>query len=279
MSAGHLENGETMKACAIREAKEELGIDIKIAGGETADCGDVVRTLTVDAVLAGRIKNKNLIRASSITEGDVIVGLSSTGKASYESFFNSGISSNGLTLARHALLSSSLKDKFPEIVNPKTPNSYSGPFTTSSRDNSLDITIGEALSSATRTYAPILLKVYESLLSSIHGVIHCTGGGQTKVIRFSKGCKFIKDNLFNPPPIFNLIKKYGEVSLKEMYQVFNMGHRMEIYIEREKAKEVIDISKSFNVDAKIIGRVEKNEDKDKNQVEIHSNNEVFTYSL
>jgi phosphoribosylformylglycinamidine cyclo-ligase len=260
---------------------QEFGLNIEIAGGETADCGDVVRTLTVDAVMAGRIAVSNLIRADRIVPGDVVVGLSSCGKASYEQAPNSGIGSNGLTLARHAMLNSQLRERYPEICAGEidSASAYQGPFSVEDSPEGLGMTVGEALSSPTRTYAPILLKVYETLGGEVHGVIHCTGGGQTKVLRFPRNCKIIKDSLFDTPPLFTLIQRHGKVEWKEMYQVFNMGHRMEIYLPQNNAEQVIEISKSLGVDARIVGRVEANGNNGANEVEICSEHGNFSYSL
>jgi phosphoribosylformylglycinamidine cyclo-ligase len=254
-------------------------IPLTISGGETADCGDVVRTLIVDATVAGRIKKENLIYTNKIAPGDVIVGLSSTGKSTYEKITNSGISSNGLTLARHSLISSEYREKYPEICDPYLEESisYRGGLKIDSVIDKLGTTIGDALSSPTRTYAPILKKIYENFFPEIHGVIHNTGGGQTKVIRFGTGNKYIKDSLFPCPPIFELIQERGNISWKEMYQVFNMGHRIEIYTSEKIAVKLIELVSQFEIEAKIIGRVEKNNTSE-NQVAIQSSFGEFLYS-
>ena len=267
----------------------DLGIHIELGGGETADCGDVVRTLLVDAVLTGSIKRNNLISTDAIKTGDTIIGLSSTGQTTYESAPNSGIGSNGLTLARHALLNNKYIDEFPEVCAFETSQKgthsnimYQGPFCATDFNNELNMSIGEALTSPTRTYSPVLAHIYKELGENIHGVIHCTGGGQTKVIRFGKGCRYVKDSLFPIPPIFKLIQQHGQVSWKEMYQVFNMGHRMELYTPQECVKTIVNIASNYNLEAKQIGHVEKNNSQLKessNEVIIISNNETYSYTL
>jgi len=234
------------------------GIDIELCGGETADCGDIVRTLVVDAVLSGRIKKSQIIDTQAICSSDVIVGLSSTGKASYEKYGNSGIGSNGLTLARHCLLNKTYLENNPEVVDPGIDQklAYRGPFRASDRPKSLTMSVGHALASPTRTYAPLLIQVYKCLGSDVHAAIHQTGGGQTKILRFGKNKRYIKDNLFPVPPLFQLIQEHGAVSWREMYQVFNMGHRMELYVPEKRAEEVIRIASQFQIDARVVGRVE-----------------------
>ena len=259
----------------------ELGVNVQLSGGETADMGDVVRSLVVDAVLTARMKRETLVNTRNIQAGDVIVGLSSTGQASYEEKPNSGIGSNGLTLARHALLSSHYRENFVEssVPNPDPNISYRGPFRTTDTPEGLGMSVGEALLSPTRTYSPILAKVFESLGSDVHGAIHVTGGALSKVLRFGPGgLKFIKDNLFATPALFSLIQEHGDVSWEEMYQVFNMGQRFELYVPENRAEEVISTSKAFNVDAQIIGRVENNNSSE-NIVEVKSQNGNFNYTL
>ena len=236
----------------------ELGIPLQLAGGETADCGDVIRTLMVDATVAGRIAAKNLIKASSIRPGDEIIGFSSTGQATYEQRENSGVGSNGLTLARHSLLTADYLARFPECCDPALPKhiAYRGPFKTTDNAPGLMMTVGEALASPTRTYAPILSEVFQVLGHDVHGAIHNTGGGQTKVLRFGSGNHYVKDSLFPCPPLFALVQKHGGVSWKEMHQVFNMGHRMEVYVPPARSSEVIGIAERFGIEAKKIGHVE-----------------------
>jgi len=266
---------------SLAEKFAALGVPFTLAGGETADCGDVVRTLMVDAVLAGRIKKSSLVRASNIKPGDVIIGLSSTGKAEYEAVENSGIGSNGLTLARHALLSSTCADKFPEVLDPHLDQEirYRGPFSVVDRAPGLTMTVGEALASPTRSYAPVLAKIFAECGAAVHGVIHQTGGGQTKVLRFGKGNRIIKDALFPTPPLFALIQKHGAVPWREMYQVFNMGHRMEVYADPSAAGRIIDLASAFGIEAKKIGRVEKNSSATANAVVVHAPDGVHEYTL
>jgi len=261
----------------------ELGIPLVMSGGETADCGDVVRTLIVDAVISGRIKKSAIIDANRISPGDVIVGLSSTGTASYETVENSGIGSNGLTLARHTLLSRENVERYPEVVDPSTSTdlAYHGPFRVGDKPKELEgKSVGEALSSPTRTYAPVLHKLCKSLSGDIHGLIHLTGGGQTKMLRFGKGNLFVKDKLFPTPALFSLIQEHGQVGWKEMYQVFNMGHRLEVYLPEARAEEAISIAEEFNIAAQTVGRVEKNPNSDtENELLLKSSNGEFRYSL
>jgi phosphoribosylformylglycinamidine cyclo-ligase len=261
----------------------DSGLPLTLSGGETADCGDVVRTLMIDATLAGRIKKDSIINANNIVPGDVIVGLSSTGTSSSESVENFGIGSNGLTLARHSLISHEYLKDFPEIVDPalNSDNIYRGPFKVSDVPSSLGVSLGQALSSPTRSYAPYLSELYKLCFSEIHGVIHCTGGGQTKVLRFGSGNLYIKDNLFNTPPLFALIKEHGGVDWQEMYRVFNMGHRMEVYLPRDSAQSAIDLAKTFGIEAQIVGRVEElgatSSEGYKNKLVLETANGTFEY--
>jgi phosphoribosylformylglycinamidine cyclo-ligase len=255
------------------EGLQKQGIEIRLSGGETADCGDTVRTLLVDAVLSGRIENKKLINTKNIKPGDVIVGLSSTGKSIYEDKANSGIGSNGLTLARHALLKNHLR---PEVENPELDknNIYRGSFSVKDKPEGLGMSVGEALASPTRTYAPFLKALYEEAASAVTGAIHCTGGGQTKVKKFGEGNLYVKDNLFPTPKLFSLIQESGKIPWKEMYQVFNMGHRMEVYLKADAASAAIKLANKFGIDAKEVGRVEKAE---QNSVLIKSEKGEFKY--
>ena len=233
------------------------GIPITMSGGETADCGDVIRTLMIDATLVGRIKKSNVVDTRHIVHGDVIVGVASTGKASYETVENSGIGSNGLTLARHALLSREHARQYPEILDPSldTALAYRGPYAVTDTPAALQTSVGAALASPTRTYAPLLQRVYALLGSAIHGVIHVTGGGMTKVLRFGEGNHYIKDQLFEVPPLFSLIQDAGKIPWREMYQVFNMGHRLELYVPENCAQSIIDAAAELALQAKVIGRV------------------------
>ena len=236
---------------------KKFDINITSAGGETADVGDITKTMIVDSTVIARENIKNIINCD-IKDGDVIVGLSSTGKASYEKELNSGIGSNGLTSARHDILSEIYKRKYPETFSDETNPEfiYSGKRMLTDPCNTA-INIGKLLLSPTRTYAPIIKKIISSNFNNISGIIHCTGGGQTKVLHFIDKIRIVKDNLFEIPEIFQIIHNDTDTTLKEMYEVFNMGHRMEIYCKPKVAGDIISISKSFNVDAKIIGKVEK----------------------
>ena len=236
---------------------KKFDINITSAGGETADVGDITKTMIVDSTVIAREKRKNIINCD-IKDGDVIVGLSSTGKASYEKELNSGIGSNGLTSARHDILSEIYKRKYPETFSDETNPEfiYSGKRMVTDPCKTA-INIGKLLLSPTRTYAPIIKKIISSNFNNISGIIHCTGGGQTKVLHFTDKLRIVKDNLFEIPEIFQIIHNDTDTTLKEMYEVFNMGHRMEIYCKPKVADDIISISKSFNVDAKIIGKVEK----------------------
>ncbi len=235
----------------------DYGMNIFLTGGETADIGDLVRTIVVDSTVACRMKRKEVIE-NNIQSGDVIVGLASYGKASYESEYNSGIGSNGLTSARHDLFHNHLATKYPESYDDLIPKSlvYTGKLSLQEKIPDLDIDAGKLLLSTTRTYAPIIIPVLKELKPYIHGMIHCSGGAQTKVMKFVKNLHIIKDNLLPVPPIFKMIQEQSGTRWVEMYEVFNMGHRFEIYLPAEFAQIVIDISKSFNVDARIIGHVE-----------------------
>lgn len=265
---------------SLGKTLHEQGIPITISGGETADCGDTVRTLIADATLFGRIKKSSLINPAAITPGDVIVSFASSGQASYEDHPNSGIGSNGLTLARHALLSKKNAEKYPEIINPavEASISYQGPFTVQDTpEELLGMTIGDALSSPTRTYAPVLSAIYKKIPhKDLHGVIHLTGGAHGKVLRFlPPQCRIVKDNLFTPPPVFSLIQKYGRVTLSEMYRVFNMGQRLDIFCPEEHAPEIIKTAESFNIPAQISGRVEPHTS---NEVVLRVHGEEIVYS-
>lgn len=258
---------------------KDIGINMTLTGGETADVGDLVRTLIIDSTITARMKRADVITNDNIKPGMVIIGLSSSGQASYEKEYNSGIGSNGLTSARHDLLNKIYKEKYPESFNPDMPSNlvYCGPFKVADTHPNLPMNIGKAILSPTRTYAPVINEILKNYKNSIGGIIHCTGGGQTKCLKFGTSIHYIKDNLFEIPPIFKLIKEVSKTSYKEMYQVFNMGHRMEIFIDEKYSKGIIDISKSFNIDAKIIGYIKFNEDK-KNKLTIKHNDEIIEYN-
>jgi phosphoribosylformylglycinamidine cyclo-ligase len=240
----------------------DLGINIHSGGGETADVGDLVRTIIVDSCLTVRIKKDQIIDNANIKPGNVIIGLSSTGLSSYDKEYNSGIGSNGLTSARHDVLSKYLKSLYPESFDPEVPNNltYCGSKKLTDTLDGLDLDIGRLLLSPTRSYAPLLKIIFDNVgRNKINGIIHCTGGGQTKVLHFIDNLHVIKDNLFEIPPIFKLIQNESGTDSKEMYKVFNMGHRMEIYTDSDTASEIIKISESVGIDAKIIGKVVKSD--------------------
>ena len=235
-----------------------IGINIHSGGGETADVGDLVRTIIVDSCMTVRIKKSQIIDNSNIKAGNVIVGLSSSGTSSYDKEYNSGIGSNGLTSARHDVLSHYIKEKYPESYDNDLPSelAYCGSKNLTDKLEGFNIDIGKMLLSPTRSYAPLLKLIFDEIgRNKINGIIHCTGGGQTKILHFIDNLHIIKNNLFEIPPIFKLIMNESNTDPKEMYKVFNMGHRMEIYLDPENASKVIDISKSVGIDAKIIGEV------------------------
>ena len=270
----------------------ENGIGIYSTGGETADVGDLVRTIIVDSTVVCRMEREKVISNDKIQEGDVIVGLCSYGRATYESEYNGGMGSNGLTSARHDVFKKSLAKKYPESFDPHLPDEvvytgtkdlldmihYSYDYDygkTGIQKVSGEIAAAKLVLSPTRTYAPIIKKVISEIGKNIHGIVHCSGGAQTKVLHFlNEGLHVIKDNLFELPPLFKMIQKESGTDYKEMYKVFNMGHRMEIYLNEKNAAEVIAISKSFNIDAKIIGQVEKGI---KKQVTVKSEFGTFEY--
>ena len=259
----------------------EMGVGIWPTGGETADVGDLVRTIIVDSTVTCRMKRSDVIDNANIRPGDVIVGLSSTGQATYEKQYNGGMGSNGLTSARHDVFAKYLAGKYPESYDHAVPDDlvYSGscrltdtvPYTALSAQS---VTVGQLVLSPTRTYAPVIKRVLDELRPEIHGMVHCTGGAQTKVLHFvCDDCRVVKDNMFPVPPLFQIIHEQSGTDWKEMYQVFNMGHRMEIYVRPEVAQAVIDISRSFNIDAQVVGRIEKGQ----RSLTIESEHGVFTY--
>lgn len=279
----NLITGEVIKTI-IREANAfcermlEYGVGIHPAGGETADVGDIVRSIDVGYTTFARIK-KDRVLENNIQPGNVIVGFASSGQATYESAYNSGIGSNGLTSARHDVLSSYHADAYPDSFNPLTPSSvrYTGSkkFTDVVTFDGVDYTVAELLLSPTRTYLPLLKKVFDGHLSSLNGVIHCTGGAQTKVLHFADNVHIIKDNLFPMPPVFQLIQQESGTALKEMYEVFNMGHRLEIYTDEATAQALIKLGNEFGINTQIIGRVEAAEGK-KLTIQ-HSADETVTF--
>ncbi len=237
-----------------------MGIGIYGTGGETADVGDLVRTIIVDSTVTCRMKRRDVIDNANIRPGDVIVGLSSTGQATYEKGYNGGMGSNGLTSARHDVFSKYLAERYPESYDHSVPEElvYSG---TKRMDDMIDgcpLTAGKLVLSPTRTYAPVIRKVLDVMRARIHGMVHCTGGAQTKVLHFvGDNCHVIKDNMFPVPPLFRTIQEESNTDWAEMYKVFNMGHRMEIYVAPEDAERIIETSRSFNIDAQVVGRVEE----------------------
>ena len=242
----------------ILELLRHYGMNIISTGGETADLGDLVRTIAVDSTVVCRMKKSDVIDNARISPGDVIVGLASFGKATYEDVYNGGMGSNGLTSARHDVFSHAYAQKYPETFDPGVPENlvYSGTYNVTDTLPGLDVNIGKLVLSPTRTYAPVMVKILEEFRSEIHGMVHCSGGAQTKVLHFIEDLHVIKDNLFDVPPLFKLIQEQSGTDWKEMYKVFNMGHRMEIYIPEKHAGDIISISREFNIDAQIIGRVE-----------------------
>ena len=254
----------------------ELGVGIYSTGGETADVGDLVRTIIVDSTVTARAKREDIISNHNIKPGNVIVGLASFGKATYEDEYNGGMGSNGLTSARHDVFSKTVGEKYPETYDNSLPKEvvYCGGLNLTDPSTKEEITAGKLVLSPTRTYAPIIAKILKQYRKKIDGMIHCSGGAQTKVLHFlNDGCKVIKDNLFPIPPLFEMIQQQSKTDWNEMYKVFNMGHRMEIYTDEDTAKEIIKISQEFGVEAQIVGRVEEGE----KSVEIYSPYGVFTY--
>ena len=237
----------------------QWGIGIYATGGETADVGDLVRTIIVDSTVTCRMKRSDVIDNKNIRPGDVIVGLASFGQATYETAYNGGMGSNGLTSARHDVFSKYLAEKYPESYDHAMPEElvYSGNLSLTLPQGE-GMTMGKLVLSPTRTYAPVVKKILDELRPRIHGMVHCTGGAQTKVLHFvGENCHVIKDNLFPIPPLFRIIQEQSQTDWQEMYKVFNMGHRMEIYVNPEDAQRIIDISKSFNIDAQVVGHIEE----------------------
>lgn len=243
----------------ILKELRELGVGIYATGGETADVGDLVRTIIVDSTVTCRMKRADVVNNANIQAGDVIVGLASFGQATYEKEYNGGMGSNGLTSARHDVFSRYLAENYPETYDEAVPASliYSGSLLLTDKVKDAPVNAGKLVLSPTRTYAPVIKKILDQYRSQIHGMVHCTGGAQTKILHFlPDNLKVIKDNLFKLPPLFRIIQEESKTDWAEMYKVFNMGHRMELYVPQEIANQIIEISKSFNIDAQIIGRVE-----------------------
>jgi len=235
-----------------------MGVNIYPTGGETADVGDLVRTIIVDSTVACRMRRKDVIDNANIKAGDVIVGLSSSGQATYEKEYNGGMGSNGLTSARHDVFANYLALKYPESYNSDIPAelAYSGSKKLTDEMENMGINAGKLVLTTTRTYAPVVKKLLETMHSEIHGMVHCSGGAQTKILHFIQNLKVVKNNLFPVPPLFKLIQQESGTDWKEMYKVFNMGHRLEVYLPAEHAQKVIDIASSFNIDAQIVGYCE-----------------------
>ena len=259
----------------INEYKK-YGVNIISTGGETADVGDIVRTIIVDSTVISRMKRSDVIDNNNIEAGNVIIGLASYGQSTYENEYNGGMGSNGLTSARHDVFSNILASKYPESFDSSIPNDliYSGSKLLTEKYHDLNINIGKLVLSPTRTYAPIIKDILSKYRNKINGMIHCSGGAQTKILHFIDNLHIIKDNMFDTPPLFKMIQKESSTDWKEMYKVFNMGHRMEIYVNEDIASEIINISKSYNVDAQIIGRVEYSDEK---KLSIMSKHGEFNY--
>ncbi len=244
----------------LLEELRQMGIGIYGTGGETADVGDLVRTIIVDSTVTCRMKRSDVIDNANIRPGDVIVGLSSTGQASYEKRYNGGMGSNGLTSARHDVFAKYLAEKYPESYDKAVPEElvYSGRYRLDDKVEGAPVTAGELVLSPTRTYAPVIKQLLTEMRPKVHGMVHCTGGAQTKVLHFvGDNCRVVKDNLFPIPPLFRIIKEESGTDWQEMYKVFNMGHRMEIYVSPEDAAQVMKVAEGFNIEARIIGHIEE----------------------
>ena len=255
----------------------EMGVGVYATGGETADVGDLVRTIIVDSTVTCRMKRSDVINNANIRPGDVIVGLASFGQATYEKEYNGGMGSNGLTSARHDVFSKYLAEKYPESYDKAVPDElvYSGALKLTDAVEGSPLDAGKLVLSPTRTYAPVVKKLLDALRPQIHGMVHCSGGAQTKVLHFvGDNCRVIKDNLFSVPPLFRTIKEQSNTDWSEMYKVFNMGHRLEVYLAPEYAEQVIAISQSFGIDAQVIGRIEES---DKKELIIRSEFGEFVY--
>ena len=260
----------------LLETMRGYGVEIYGTGGETADVGDLVRTIIVDSTVTTRMRRADVINNADIADGDVIVGMASFGQATYETEYNGGMGSNGLTSARHDVFNKNVAEKYPETFDGKIPADliYSGTKDLLDTVDGTDLTAGKLVLSPTRTYAPVIRRLLQEMRGEIHGMVHCTGGAQTKVMHFVENKHVIKDNMFPLPPLFKLIQEQSDTDWAEMYKVFNMGHRMEVYLPSDKAGMVIDIAREFNIDARIIGRVE---DPPANSLTIRSEFGEFRY--
>ncbi len=254
----------------------EMGVGVYATGGETADVGDLVRTIIVDSTVTCRMKRSDVVDNKNIAPGDVIVAMASYGKATYEKEYNGGMGSNGLTSARHDVFSKYLAEKYPESFDANVPDElvYSGGLKLTDSVDGSPLNAGKLVLSPTRTYAPVIKKLLDEMRPKVHGMIHCSGGAQTKILHFIKNLRVVKDNMFPIPPLFKTIQEQSGTDWQEMYKVFNMGHRMEVYVKPEDAQKVIDITKSFGIDAQIVGRVEAS---DKAEVDITSPYGQFHY--
>lgn len=254
----------------------EMGVGAYATGGETADVGDLVRTIIVDSTVTCRMKRSDVINNANIRPGDVIVGLASFGQATYEKEYNGGMGSNGLTSARHDVFGKDIAKKYPETYDHAVPEDlvYSGGLNLTDKVQDSPLDAGKLVLSPTRTYAPVVKKLLDALRPQIHGMIHCSGGAQTKILHFVENVHVVKDNMFPIPPLFRTIQEQSHTDWKEMYKVFNCGHRFEVYLPKEYAQQVIDISKSFGIDAQIIGRIEPS---DHTHLTIHSEYGTFEY--
>jgi len=263
---------------ALLKDLRQWGITIHSTGGETADVGDLVRTIIVDSTVTARIAKKEIIDNANIQAGDVIIGLSSSGQATYENEYNGGMGSNGLTSARHDVFSKALAKKYPESFDPEVPSDliYSGSRSLTEQLEGVPLDIGKLVLSPTRTYAPIVRRIFKEIgRAQIHGMVHCSGGAQTKILHFIDQLHVIKDNLFEVPPLFDLIQKESGTAPREMYQVFNMGHRMELYVNPEIAEQIINISHAFDVEAQVVGQVEAASEK---KLTLETRYGTFTYN-
>lgn len=259
------------------EELSDLGVHIYPTGGETADLGDLVRTIIVDSTVTCRMRRSEVIDNARIQAGDLVVGLSSSGQATYEKSYNGGMGSNGLTSARHDLFANYLAEKYPESYDSAIPKElvYSGGMRLTDQVAELGVDAGKLVLSPTRTYSPVILRIISDLREKIHGMVHCSGGAQTKILHFlGEQLRVVKDNLFPVPPLFELIQQHSGTAWSEMYKVFNMGHRMEIYLPEAYAQQVIDISRAFHIDAQVVGRVEQS---DKRELVIESEKGYFLY--
>lgn len=260
----------------VLQMLRDYGVNAVLTGGETADVGDLVRTIIVDSTVTCRMKRKEVISNDTIQAGDVIVGMASFGKAIYETEYNGGMGSNGLTSARHDVFGKNIKSAYPESFDPSVPEAlvYSGSYDLTSPASGTPLDMGKLVLSPTRTYAPVMAALFKENRSAIHGLVHCSGGAQTKVLHFIEDLHVIKDNLFETPPLFKIIQQESGTDWEEMYKVFNMGHRMEVYLEEKWASEVISIAADFGVEAKVIGRVTDHKGK---KVTVNSQHGNFTY--